>query len=43
MLTIPNILLLTAFITCLVSISGKCPLWVSVLLLIVWAFIARGF
>lgn len=35
MLTIVTVLLLAAFITCIVSAIGKCPLWVSVLLIIV--------
>jgi hypothetical protein len=35
MLTVLVLLLLAAFVTCIASAMGKCPLWISVLLVII--------
>lgn len=42
MLTISSLLLLSAFITAIMSAINKCPLWVSVILLIVHALVSSG-
>jgi hypothetical protein len=39
MLSLSILLLVAALIACIVSMMGKCPLYVSVLLVIVWALI----
>lgn len=39
MLTVSFCLIAAAFVACIVSAIGKCPLWVAVLLLCVWALL----
>lgn len=39
--TVILLILLAAFITCIASAMGKCPLWVSVLLVIIALLLAH--
>jgi hypothetical protein len=40
MLTVSFFLIAAAFVATIVSAIGKCPLWVAVLLLCVWALLS---
>jgi len=39
-MTVSLLLLLAAFITACFSAAGKCPLWVSVILLCLWGLLS---
>jgi len=39
MLNVSVLLLLSAFVTAIASAIGKCPLWISVILLCLWGLL----
>ncbi len=39
MLTLAGLLLIAAFVATIASAMGKCPLWVAVLLVVVWGLL----